>query len=72
VSRAQIAKSVIVGFSGASDCAACVGAALEVARVLVAGTNISLPGPVVFLFNGGEETVLQASHGALGASYQVC
>ena len=64
-------QSVSVWFSGASDCAACVGAALEAARVLVADAGISLPGPVVFLFNGGEETVLQASHGALGASYQV-
>ncbi|KAK9839614.1 hypothetical protein WJX81_000975 [Elliptochloris bilobata] len=56
------------GTRGASDCAGCVGVALEAARVLVANPNITLPGPAVFLFNGGEETVLQASHGFMAHS----
>ena len=36
---------------------------LELARVLVSDQDISLPGPLLFLFNGGEETLMQASHG---------
>ena len=58
----------VFGTRGASDCAGCVGVALEAARVLVANPNLTLPGPAVFLFNGGEETVLQASHGFMAHS----
>ena len=36
--------------------------------MLVANSNLTLPGPAVFLFNGGEETVLQASHGFMAHS----
>ena len=46
--------------TGASDCASCVGVLLELARVLVADPTIKLSAPVVFLFNGAEETFLQA------------
>jgi Zn-dependent M28 family amino/carboxypeptidase len=46
--------------AGASDCASCVGVLLELARVLVANPAIKLSSPVVFLFNGAEETFLQA------------
>ena len=58
----------VFGTRGASDCAGCVGVALEAARVLVANPNLTLPGPAVFLFNGGEETLLQASHGFMAHS----
>ena len=46
--------------AGASDCASCVGVLLELARVLVANPAVRLSSPVVFLFNGAEETFLQA------------
>ena len=36
---------------------------LEVARVLVADPAIRLVAPIVFLFDGGEETFSQAAHG---------
>lgn len=36
---------------------------LEVARVLVADPSIRLVAPIVFLFDGGEETFSQAAHG---------
>ena len=44
---------------GAADCASCVGVLLEVARVLVSDPTVTLPGPILFLFNGGEETIMQ-------------
>lgn len=57
-----------LGTAGASDAASCVGVALEVARTLVANASLTLPAPVVFLFNGGEETLMQASHGFMASS----
>ena len=49
--------------AGASDCAGCVGVALEVARVAIASPEMQLPVPLMLLLNGGEETVLTAAHG---------
>ena len=45
--------------TGASDCASCVGVALEAARVIAADPSIHLAAPLVFLLNGGEETFSQ-------------
>ena len=45
-----------------------MGTALELARVLIASPAINLTSPVLFLFNGGEETVLTAAHGFMAAS----
>lgn len=41
---------------------------LEVARALVANTDTQLRAPVLFLFNGGEESLLLASHGFMAHS----
>ena len=41
---------------------------LETARLLVADPSIKLVAPIVFVFNGGEETFSQAAHGFM----QVC
>ena len=49
--------------TGASDCATPVGVMLETARVFIADPDIKLVAPVVFLFNGAEETLSQAAHG---------
>jgi len=57
-----------LGSPGASDCASCVGVALEMARVLVANASLQLHSPVIFLLNGGEETLMQASHGFMAMS----
>lgn len=54
--------------AGASDCAACVGTALEIARVIVASPDIQLAVPLMLLLNGGEETVLTAAHGFMKTS----
>ena len=54
--------------TGASDCAACVGIQIEMARAMLADTNLELPAPVVFAFNGGEETLSQAAHGYMAQS----
>lgn len=43
---------------------------LELARVLVSDPNITLPGPVLFLFNGGEETLMQAAHGFVSSGHR--
>ena len=68
-----------LGSPGAADCASCVGIMLEALRALIhnqprgGGASTSgdsgataprgLTAPVVFLFNGGEETFMQAAHG---------
>ena len=44
-----------LGSPGAADCASCVGIMLEALRVMVAAMPPPAA-PVVFLFNGGEET----------------
>ena len=41
---------------------------LEAARVLVSNPEIQLAGPVIFLFNGAEETLSQAAHGFMAHS----
>lgn len=43
---------------------------LEIARVLVSDPSINLPGPVLFLFNGGEETLMQAAHGFVSSGHR--
>ena len=43
---------------------------LEIARVLVSDPSIQLPGPVLFLFNGGEETLMQAAHGFVSSGHR--
>ena len=54
--------------AGASDCAGCVGVALEVARMAIASRDMRLPVPLMLLLNGGEETVLTAAHGFMQSS----
>ena len=49
--------------AGASDCAACVGVMLDVARAVITNTAVDLKSPLLFLFNGGEESHLLAAHG---------
>jgi acetylornithine deacetylase/succinyl-diaminopimelate desuccinylase-like protein len=49
--------------AGASDCASQIATMLEVARALAADPGVRLAAPVVFLFDGGEETFSQAAHG---------
>ncbi len=48
--------------AGASDCAGCVGVALEAARVLVQDPSRQLRAPLVVLLNGGEEAFLLGAH----------
>ena len=57
-----------IGSPGASDAASCVGIALEMARTIVANASLPLSSPIIFLFNGGEETLMQASHGFMATS----
>lgn len=54
--------------AGASDCGSCVAIMLEIARTIVANRDIQLAAPIVFLFNGGEETLSQAAHGFFSSS----
>ena len=56
--------------AGAADCASCVAVLLEIARVLVSDPSITLPGPVLFLLNGGEETLMQAAHGFVSSGHR--
>ena len=49
--------------AGASDCATPVGVMLEAARTFIANPDIRLTAPIIFLFNGAEETLSQAAHG---------
>ena len=51
-----------LGSPGAADCAACVGILLEILRLYVVSLDPP-PAPIIFLFNGGEETFMQAAHG---------
>lgn len=51
-----------LGSSGASDCASCVGVALEALRALVESSTVPAS-PVIFLLNGGEETFMQGAAG---------
>lgn len=48
--------------AGASDCAGCVGVALELARLLVADRSRRPQVPMTFLLNGGEEAFLLGAH----------
>ncbi|KAK9806066.1 hypothetical protein WJX73_010823 [Symbiochloris irregularis] len=57
-----------LGSPGASDCASCVAVALETARALAAQPGLHLPGPLVFLLNGGEETFSQGAAGFMNSS----
>uniref|UniRef100_A0A146L905 FXNA-like protease n=1 Tax=Lygus hesperus TaxID=30085 RepID=A0A146L905_LYGHE len=52
----------VVDSPGATDDLAACGVLLEVLRVITQ-TNVSLHNDLVFLFNGAEENLLQASHG---------
>ena len=54
--------------AGASDCAGCVGVALEAARVLVVSRSQALHAPVVVLLNGGEEAFLLGAHAFAASS----
>ena len=53
-------RRMTMGRAGASDDGSQVGVMLEVARALVADPSTRLVAPVVFAFNGGEETFSQA------------
>ena len=53
---------------GASDAASCIAIILELARTIVANPAVKLHAPVVFLMNGGEETLSQASNGFFATS----
>ncbi|KAL0027903.1 hypothetical protein WJX79_001663 [Trebouxia sp. C0005] len=59
-----------IGSPGASDCASPVGVMLEAARVFIASPDIKLAGPIIFLFNGAEETLSQAAHGFMAHDRQ--
>ena len=54
--------------AGASDAASCICIILELARTIVANPAVRLHAPVLFLMNGGEETLSQASNGFFATS----
>jgi hypothetical protein len=58
----------IIPPAGASDAASCICIILELARTIVANPAVKLHAPVVFLMNGGEETLSQASNGFFATS----
>ncbi len=66
--RAKLLLTRCVTDAGASDCAACVAIQIEMARAMLADPKLELPAPVVFAFNGGEETLSQAAHGYMAQS----
>lgn len=49
--------------AGASDDAVACAVLLEIMRAFVLDNEQPLLHPVIFLFNGAEENILQASHG---------
>lgn len=59
------ATSGILMAAGASDCASQIAVMLEAARTLVADKSVKLVAPVVFAFNGGEETFSQVRQAAM-------
>ena len=61
-------KDRCVHCAGASDCAGCVGVALEAARVLVQDASRQLRAPLVVLLNGGEEAFLLGAHAFANSS----
>ncbi|ACO66340.1 predicted protein, partial [Micromonas commoda] len=52
-----------LGSPGGADCASCVGILLEILRVMTLPGSPPPLAPILFLFNGGEETFMQAAHG---------
>ena len=64
VSEMHIALSAV----GASDACSCVSVMLELARTIIASREVQLAAPVVFLINGGEETLSQAANGFMASS----
>jgi len=57
-----------LGSPGASDCASCVGIGYAIAKAIIYYPDEPISSPVIFLFNGGEETLMQASHGFMASS----
>jgi len=57
-----------LGSPGASDCASCVGVAVEVVRALLSSGEFREGDSLTLLLNGGEETLMQAAHGFMRGS----
>lgn len=57
-----------LGSVGASDAGTCIGVMLEMARTVVHDPDRPPAAPLVFLFNGAEETLMQAAHGFMHRS----
>eukprot|EP00899_Mesostigma_viride_P000820 jgi/Mesvir1/10739/Mv13811-RA.1 len=51
-----------LGTGGASDATSLIGIMLELARLMTCTHALKVASPVVFLFNGAEETLLQGGH----------